>query len=338
MAEERVFGRLPDGREVFEVTIGKGDLVAKIITLGAVIREVRLAGIGHPLVLGFDDLGSYVAHSPHFGAVAGRCANRIGGGRLIIDGRLHQLPLNEGGHTHLHGGRNGFGHRLWTLVAHDAESVTLALDSPDGDEGYPGHVRAICRYVAEAPGTIRFEAEATTDRPTVVNLAQHSYFNLDDSADILDHEVTIFADAWTPVDAHKVPTGEIRAVAGTDYDFTTQRPIRRIRDGQRFVYDINYVVARSKAAEPRPQARIRSPRSGVVLDIASTEPGVQFYDGCMMNVGVPGLGGRRYGVNGGFCFEPQFFPDSPNHPDFPDAILRPGGAYRQTTRFAFSRS
>src|SRR5690606_31599797 len=184
----------------------------------------------------------------------------------IIDGRLHQLPLNEGGHTHLHGGRNGFGHRLWTLVAHDAESVTLALDSPDGDEGYPGHVRTICRYVAEAPGTIRFEAEATTDRPTVVNLAQHSYFNLDDSADILDHEVTIFADAWTPTDEDSIPTGAILPVAGSVFDFRTPKPIRQMQDGERVVFDKNFVVARERAAAPRPHARLSSRKSGVVLD------------------------------------------------------------------------
>ena len=153
----------------------------KVITLGAVIRDVRLAGIGHPLVLGFDGIDDYVNHSPHFGAVAGRCANRTGGGRLVIDGHLSQLSLNEKGGTHLHGGFKGFGKRAWRLVGHDASSVTLAIHAADGEEGYPGNVEATVRYAIEAPGTIRMVAEATTDAPTVVNLAQHSYFNLDDS-------------------------------------------------------------------------------------------------------------------------------------------------------------
>ena len=219
MASPR-FGSLSDGTEVEEVAIAGGDLSVKVITFGAVIRDARLAGIGHPLVLGFDNLDSYVNHSPHFGAVAGRCANRIGGGRLVIDGRLNQLSLNEKGRTHLHGGFKGFGKRVWRLVAHDQRSVTLAIQGKDGDEGYPGNVEATVTYTIEAPATIRMVAEATTDAATSVNLAQHSYFNLDDSPDILDHEVEILADAYTPADADSIPTGEIRSVAGTDYDLS----------------------------------------------------------------------------------------------------------------------
>ncbi|KAB2876979.1 MAG: galactose mutarotase [Bauldia sp.] len=338
MAAVTRFGLLPDGSEVQEVVIGDGDLSAKVITFAAAIRDVRLAGIGHPLVLGFDRLDDYVRHSPHMGAVAGRYANRIGGGRFQIDGRPCQLSLNENGRTHLHGGFKGFGHRPWRLVDHDGRSVTLAITSPDGDEGYPGRVEAVCRYVVEPSGILRYEAEAVTDAPTIVNLAQHSYFNLDDSADILDHHVTLFADGYTPTDADKVPTGEIRPVAGTPYDFSRPRPIRLAEAGERFAYDVNYVVARDRSVVPRPHARLRSPRNGVTLDIASTEPGVQFYDGCMMNVPVPGLDGRWYGVCSGCCFEPQLFPDSPNHPTFPNAVLRPGETYRQTTLYAFSRS
>lgn len=331
------FGTLSDGTDIEQVTIAAGDLTVKVITLGAVIRDVRLAGIDHPLVLGFDGIGDYVNHSPHFGAVAGRCANRTGGGRMVIDGQLSQLSLNEKGRTHLHGGFKGFGKRAWRLAAHDSSSVTLAIHGADGEEGYPGNVEASVRYAIEAPGTIKMEVAATTDAPTVVNLAQHSYFNLDDAADILDHHVQIFAEAYTPTDADSVPTGEIRPVDGTDYDLRTPQPIRRMKDGKRFTYDINYVVDQTKSATPRRQARLQSPKNGVSLEVASTEPGVQFYDGAWMNVPAPGLGGRQHGACGGCCFEPQYFPDAVNHPNFASPILRPGETYRQTTLFSFAR-
>ena len=331
------FGVLPDGSEVPEVAISAGELTLKVITLGAVIRDARLAGVAFPLVLGFDRLDDYVHHSPHFGAVAGRYANRIAGGKLTIDGRTYSLPKNERGLNTLHGGPNGFGKLNWRLVAHDAKSVTLAITSRDGDEGFPGKVEATVRYIVEAPATIRMEAEATTDAPTVVNLAQHSYFNLDGSPDILDHKVRILADSYTPIDGNNIPTGEIRSVAGTPFDLRTPRAIRHVENGKRFVYDINYVTSMSKATSPRPQASLQSTKSGLRLDVASTEPGVQFYDGVSMHVTVPGLDGRTYPVNGGCCFEPQFFPDSPNKPNFPSPFLRPGETYRQTTLFAFSR-
>jgi len=336
MASPR-FGSLSDGTEVEEVAIAGGDLSVKVITFGAVIRDARLAGIGHPLVLGFDNLDGYVNHSPHFGAVAGRCANRIGGGRLVIDGRLNQLSLNEKGRTHLHGGFKGFGKRVWRLVAHDERSVTLAIRGTDGDEGYPGNVEATVTYTIEAPATIRMVAEATTDAATAVNLAQHSYFNLDDSPDILDHEVEIFAGAYTPADADSIPTGEIRSVAGTDYDFREARSIRHMKDGKRFTYDINFAASEAKSPTPRRLARLRSPKNGVSLEVASTEPGVQFYDGSWMHVSVPGLGGRVHGACAGCCFEPQYFPDAVNHPNFASPILRPGETYRQTTLFSFGR-
>jgi aldose 1-epimerase len=335
--ESRKFGSMPDGADVVEVVLAAGDLRVKVINFGAVIRDVRLAGIARPLVLGFERLDDYLAHSPHFGAVAGRSANRIAGGRLMIDGRRYQLSLNENGRTHLHGGFKGFGVRAWRVVANDPRSVTLAISAEDGEEGYPGRVEAICRYAIEPPATIRIEFEATSDAPTIVNLAQHSYFNLSGDDTILDHRVMIRADAYTPFDVDKIPTGAILPVAGTPYDFRALRPIRRTNGASRFEYDINYVVGRA-ATRPRPVARLVSPRGDVALDVASTEPGLQFYDGCMMKeIPVPGLDGKRYGLNAGCCFEPQVFPDSPNHPGFPSAVLRPGGTYRQTTLFAFER-
>ena len=333
-----IFGTMPDGGEIREVAISAGELTASVITYGGVIRDIRLAGVGYPLVLGFDQFDSYLKHSAHFGAIAGRSANRIGRGHFAIDGRSFQVSLNERGRNHLHGGFRGFGVRPWRLVDSNAASVTLAITSPDGDEGYPGKVEATCRYRIEAPGTLVFEAEATTDAPTLVNLAQHSYFNLDDSPDILDHQVRIFADAYTPTDTDDIPTGEIVAVAGSVYDFRAPRPVRQMRSGERVVFDKNFVVDRKRAPAPRPMARLHSMKSGVTLDVASTEPGVQFYDGSKLNVPVTGLGGRRYGPSAGCCFEPQVFPDAPNHTGFPSSILRPGDTYRQVSRFTFSRS
>lgn len=334
---QSLFGTLRDGTPVGEVRLSAGDLTIDVIQFGAAIRDVRMKGIDHPLVLGFDRLEDYVDHSPHFGAIAGRYAGRIAGGRAVIDGRLCQLTKNENGKTHLHGGFKGFGNRVWRLTGHDATSITLAITGENGEEGWPGNIEVTVRYAVLPPATIRMDVEATTDAPTLVNIAQHSYFNLDDSPDILDHRVQIPADAYTPLDADLIPTGEIAPVEGTPYDLRHMQPIRRTVGGRRFLYDINYVLPGDRAAAPRLAARLQSPRNGVTLDVLTTEPAVQFYDGNMMNIPVPGLGGRRYPVNGGCCFEPQRFPDAPNHPNFPSSLLRPGETYRQTSLFAFSR-
>ena len=335
--EGRVFGRLPDGEEILEVVIAAGDLTVTVITYGAAVRDVRLAGVAHPLVLGFDRLEDYLAHSPHFGAVAGRCANRIAGGRFEIDGTAYQVPLNENGVTHLHGGGAGFGKRPWRVAEAKPDSVRLAITSADGDEGYPGEVEASCRYHVEAPATLVFEAEAETTRSTLVNLAQHSYFNLDGSADILDHDVEIYADTFTPTDDLDIPSGEIRAVAGSDLDFRCRRPIRLARDGKPVAYDHNFIIAMTRSEQTRQMAVLRSPRSGIALDVSSTEAGVQFYTGHKLDVPVPGLDGRRYGPFAGCCFEPQVFPDAVNHRGFQSPLLRPDQRYTQTSRFAFAR-
>jgi aldose 1-epimerase len=332
------FGTMPDGDAVVETLIAGGDLVVRIINFGAVIRDVRLAGIDRSLVLGFDRLEHYLRDSPNFGAVVGRCANRIAGGRFTLDGRTVELSLNENGRTHLHGGFRGFGVRVWRLVESDRRSVTLEISSPHGEEGYPGNVEVRCRYSVSPPATLAFDIEAITDAPTLVNLAQHSYFNLSTDADIFAHRVLIHADAYTPVDGDRIPTGAVDPVADTAYDFRKIRPIRRRNGGEPVDYDVNYAVSTARTAAPRPVARLESPSGDIALDIVSTEPGLQFYDGCMMKpIPVPGLDGRRYGVHAGCCFEPQYYPDSPNHPGFPSAVLRPGVTYRQATRYMFSR-
>ncbi len=338
MTKIRSFGSLPDGGVVHEVSIADGDLRASILTLGARVRDLRLAGVDHPLVLGFDSVEAYLAYGPYFGAICGRCANRIGRGRAPIEGRTYQLSLNENGRHHLHGGFKGFSARAWRLIDHNDTGATLALTSPAGEEGYPGGVEVTIRYRVEAPATLSIEMEATTDAPTLVNLAQHSYFNLDDSPDILDHRLQILAETYTPANAELIPTGEIVSVAASDYDFRAARPIRLLRNGARVAYDRNYIVDRAKSAAPRLMARLTSARNGVALSVSSTEPCVQFYDAATLaDVPVSGLGGRHYGPNSGCCLEPQAFPDAPNHVAFPDPFLNPGEKYRQVTRLSFSR-
>ncbi len=332
------FGMMPDGEQIDEIVICSGDLSVTIISFGAVIRDIRIAGVDRSLVLGFDRLEDYLQYSPSFGAVVGRCANRIADGRFTLDGRTVQLSLNENGRNHIHGGFNGFAHRSWRMVAHDQHSVTLEIEAADGEEGYPGNVEVRCRYVIEPPSTLQMELEAATDAPTIVNLAQHSYFNLSGDDNILSHRVTIHSGSFTPVDEDRIPTGEIVPVSETQYDFRKARPIRRKNGGEPIDYDINYAVSFARARAPRPVARLESPKGDIAVDFASTEPGLQFYDGCNMKpIPVPGLGGRRYDRNSGCCFEPQYYPDAPNHPGFPSAVLRPGVTYRQVTRYGFSR-
>lgn len=333
----RSFGALPDGTAVDAVTIAGGDLTATILTYGAVIQDVRLKGVPQPLVLGYDTIEGYLRNPNYFGAVAGRFANRIAGGRFTIDGQSFQVSPNEAP-NHLHGGFKGFGTRVWKLLRSDASSVTLGITGADGDEGYPGKIEVELTYSIEAPGTLRTSITATTNKPTPVNLAQHSYFNLDGAGTIRDHVLTILAETYLPIDAGKIPTGEFRPVAGTPFDFRAGRRVGEGHDGVVDSYDHNFVVTREKTDAPHPIARLVSPKSGVALDVASTEPGVQFYGGQMTKAQDPGLSGEIYGANSGLCLEAQLFPDAPNQKDFPDAILRPGETYRQETLFSFSRA
>jgi aldose 1-epimerase len=333
----RSFGTLPDGTAVEAVTIAHGDLTATILTYGAVIQDIRLVGVTHPLVLGYDTIEGYVRNPNYFGAVAGRFANRIAGGRFTIDGEDFQVSPNEAP-NHLHGGFKGFGTRVWKLLRSDASSVTLGITGEDGDEGYPGKIEVELTYSIDAPGTLKTSITATTTKPTPVNLAQHSYFNLDGAGTIRDHVLTIPAETYLPIDAGKIPTGEFRPVEGTEYDFRAGRRVGEGHDRVVDSYDHNFVVTREKTATPHTIARLASSKSGIALDVTSTEPGVQFYGGQMTKAQDPGLNGEIYGANSGLCLEAQLFPDAPNQKDFPDAILRPGETYRQETLFRFSRT
>jgi aldose 1-epimerase len=332
----RTFGHY-QAAPAFEVEIAsKTGASAKIITWGAVVRDLLAPGPQglQRVVLGLNTLEDYIAHSPHFGAVPGRFANRIAGGRFVLDGVEYQLERKLGEKHTLHGGPHGFGKRLWTLAGQDSSSVTLSLESADGDEGFPGALRATCVYRMLEPATLRVELTAVADKPTVVNLTQHSYFNLDGSPDVRDHELTLFADFYTPADNELIPTGEIRPVAGTPYDF---RSARTIRNPGGVAYDTNIVASRPKGADGlAPIARVRSAKNGVTLSLFSTEPGVQFYDAATLNCAAEGLDGLHYGPHAGFCLEPQTFPDSPNRRHFPDRTLRPGNEYRHVSEFRFS--
>jgi aldose 1-epimerase len=331
-----IFGRI-DGAPVYEAAIAsKGGASAKILSWGAVLRDFVAPTAKGPqrVVLGLNSIEDYLAYSPHFGAVPGRFANRIANGRFVLDGVEHQLDRKPGQKHTLHGGPKGFGHRLWTMVASDASSVSLSLASQDGDAGFPGALTATCVYRMLEPATLRVELSAVSDKPTVVNLTQHSYFNLDGSPDILDHEVTLFADFYTPADADLIPTGEILTVAGTAYDFRSARPVRH---PAAIAYDTNFVASRQRGPDGiAPVALVRSPTNGLSMRLFSTEPGVQFYDAATLDCPAPGLGGARYGAHAGLCFEPQAFPDSPNRRHFTDCVLRPGGEYRHVSEFRFS--
>ncbi|HEX4769165.1 MAG TPA: aldose epimerase family protein [Lichenihabitans sp.] len=326
-----------DGAEIKEIMLRSASgATASVITRGAVLRDLVVPSSNGPqrVVLGLNSLEDYIKYSPHFGATPGRFANRIAGGRFTLDGKAYQLPLNEKGKTTLHGGPQGFGKRAWTLESAAADRVTLVLDSPDGDAGFPGAVRAVCTYTLLDPGTLRVDLSATTDAPTIVNLAHHSYFNLDGSADILDHEVMIASEFRTPVDDDNIPTGEIVTVAGTPFDFRRMRPVR---DPSETRYDHNFIIA------PLPEApgalvhaaSARSPKNGLRLEVHTDQPAVQFYDAAKLNCPVAGLGGAHYGPHGGLCFEAQTYPDAPNRRHFPSATLRPGDTYRQRTEYRF---
>ncbi len=335
-ARNELFGRLETGEPVQLVVLTGGGLTAKIITWGAVIQDLRLDRHAPPLVLGLENLADYLAHSPYFGATPGRNANRIGNGRFTIDGASFQLELNERGVTHLHGGSDGLGRRNWQIVDQSDSHVTLRIVDPAGRAGYPGNCTVTCTYRLHAPATLSVTYEATTDAPTIANLCQHSYFNLDGESDALGHEISIAADHYLPVDERLIPLGEIRPVAGTPFDLRTLTPMRRQTEAGGVAFDHNFCLAKERRAKT-PVALARSNRSGVALEVHTTEPGVQLYTGSMINVAVPGLEGRRYGPFAGFCLETQVWPDAINHQGFPKAILRPGETLRQETDYIFTK-
>lgn len=334
--ERELFGQTAAGEPVYRVTLVGGGLTMKVITWGAVIQDLRLEGHSHPLVLGFDTFDDYPLHSPYFGATPGRCANRIADGRFKLDGREYQLERNENGVGHLHGGNDGIARRNWDIVSLAPDRVELAIVDPDGRAGYPGNCSITATYALQEHGVLSVAYTSATDRPTLANVCQHSYFNLDGGEDAFGHDLMLAADAYLPVDGRLIPTGEIRPVDGTPFDFRTMSPMDRQLDGERVLYDHNFCLSPARV-EKRTVAIARSITSGVAMEVRTTEPGVQFYAGAKLNVPAAGLEGRRYGPFAGFCLETQTWPDAINHPNFPSAVLRPGELLQQETDYVFSK-
>ena len=335
--EREVFGQTKAGETVYRVEIRGGGLTAKILTWGAVIQDLRLEGHEAPLQLGFDDFDSYPAYSAYFGATPGRCANRVGGGRFALDGKDYQLELNENGVTHLHGGSDNIAKRNWTIVEHDVDRVVLKIVDPDGRAGYPGNCTIQATFWVHGSGELSTTYESTSDQPTLANVCQHAYFNLDGREDALGHDIMIAADHYLPTDEKQIPTGEIRAVEGTEFDFREMASMKRFVGSEQAFYDHNFCLSAERTAK-RSVVLARSLYSGVSLEVRTTEPGVQFYAGFKLNVPVPGIGGRKYGPFAGFCLETQVWPDAINHEGFPNGVLRPGEVLRQETDYIFSKN
>ena len=340
------FGVTEGGQPVEVFTLANdGGMRVRILDLGCIIATLEVPdrdGHGANVVLGRDSVDGYMRRSPHFGAIAGRFANRIANGRFAIDGVEYELETNAGPNA-LHGGRHGFDKAIWQAAV-DGEDLVLRHLSCDGDEGYPGNLAVTVTYRLGAANDLCIDYEATTDKATVLNLTNHSYFNLagEGSGDVLDHVVSIDADHFTPTDDTQIPTGEIRPVTETPFDFT--RPTRigkriRLADEQLLIahgYDHNWVLRPPGGDDVREAARAFDPKTGRVLDVLTDMPGLQFYTANGLDGRLVGSSGRAYRQSDGLCFETQLFPDAPNQPGFPSAVLRPGEHFRSRTIFQFS--
>jgi aldose 1-epimerase len=345
--ERAPFGALPSGTAVERFTLRNGDVEVEVSQYGGAILALRVPDRdGRPgdVVLGLGRLADYVDDQAYFGALIGRYANRIGGARFRLDGREYRLPANNGA-NHLHGGPHGFHKVAWSAEPfRENGSVGLRLGyvSPHGEEGYPGTLDVQVTYRLTGERALEIDYAARTDRPTPVNLTQHTYFNLsaDPARDVMGHELQLDADHITPVDGGLIPTGELAPVAGTAFDFRAPTPMgaridapdARLRQAGGF--DHNFVLTHPAGTLAR-AARVREPGSGRVLEVHTTEPGLQFYSGNYLDGTATGKGGAAYGWRSGFCLEPQHFPDSPNQPAFPSTVLRPGDQYASRTVWRF---
>jgi aldose 1-epimerase len=349
MISQQAFGTTKEGTTVdlFTLTNPNG-IEVRAITYGGTIISLRMPdkdGRLDDVVLGFDSLEGYLGGHPYFGAIIGRYGNRIGSAKFTLDGVEYKLPVNNGPNS-LHGGLKGFDKVVWQAKSFENDQrvgIVFTYTSPDGEEGYPGNLAVKITYTLTDQNELIFDYEATTDKPTPVNLTQHTYFNLAGAGkgDILGHEITLNADSFTPVDATLIPTGEIRKVAGTPMDFTKPTTIGARIDAEDEQiklgpgYDHNFVINR-KAEGLSLAARVYEPTSGRVMEVSTTEPGVQFYSGNFLDGTLTGKGGHVYQKRSGFCLETQHFPDSPNKSEFPSTILRPGETYRSRTIYRFS--
>lgn len=342
--EKSSFGTMDDGTVIEAYTLKNASgAMAKVITYGATLTELwvpdRSGKLGDA-VLGFDNLKGYLGPHPYFGATVGRYANRIAKGHFTLDGKEYSLAINNGPNS-LHGGNIGFRRRVWkaeTLHEPHAAAVRLTYLSKDGEENYPGNLSVAVTYTLTDSNELKIGYSAKTDKATVVNLTNHSYFNLaDPGGDILGHVLYLSADRFTPVDSTLIPTGEIRSVQGTPLDFTKPTPIgahiAEIKDIGG--YDHNFVIS-GEPGKLRLAARVSEPASGRQMEVWTTEPGVQFYSSIGLDGTIVGKGGVAYRKYGALCLETQHFPDSPNHPDFPSTVLRPGQTFHSETIYKFS--
>ena len=359
--EEKTWGAFRS-RPVFLYTLnGASGAAAHITNFGAILQSLEIpdaTGNLVDVVLGFDTLDEYLGGHPFFGATVGRCANRIAGGRFTLEGRDYQLAINDGaGPNHIHGGPGGFDRQVWEPLdfgqREEGPFVTLTYTSADGEEGYPGTVETTVTYTLTGDDELRISMVARSDRTTVVNMTNHTYWNLNghQAGPVLDHEVTLFADAYTPVDRHLIPTGEIRPVAGTPFDFTEPKTIAAEMDAINAPdpreqeesegpggYDHNFVL-RDAGGEIRPIARAVSRRSGLAMTVRTDQPGVQFYTGNNLTDALTGKQCAVYGRHHGFCLETQAFPDAINKqgsPGWPSVILHPDEEYRHEVCYAFA--
>jgi aldose 1-epimerase len=344
--ERGAFGKLDDGTaiEVFTLRNSHG-ATAKVITYGGTLAELWMpdrAGKNGDVVLGFDDLKGYLSDHPHFGGVIGRYANRIAKGQFSIDGQEYTLATNDGPNT-LHGGTVSFDRRVWKgEPVSDAQgaAVRLTYVSPDGEEHFPGALTVTVVYTLAEDNALKIEYTATTDKPTAVNLTNHSYFNLSGGGEVRGYTLTVNASRYTPVDSTLIPTGELAVVKGTAYDFTKPMTIgARIAELAKVKelggYDINYVVD-GENGKLRMAAKVADPVSGREMEVWTTEPGVQLYTANWLDGSIHGKRGVAYGKYGAVCLETQHYPDSVNHANFPSAILRPGATYHSETIYKFS--
>ena len=342
------FGKTPDGTavELYTLRNSKG-MEATIMTYGGIVTSLKTPDRNGKLgdvVLGYDNLAGYIKSTPYFGALIGRYGNRIAHGKFSLDGTTYQLATNNGVNA-LHGGLIGFDKVVWSVeeaeVGEHGPKLELTYLSKDGEEGYPGNLKIHATYTVTEENALQVKFKATTDKKTVVNLTHHSYFNLRGSGDILGHLVTIHADKFTPVDGGLIPTGELRPVAGTPFDFTTPHTIgERINDADEQLklgggYDHNWVVNKKACCALELMAKVSEPTTGRTMEVWSTEPATQFYAGNFLDGTITGKGGWTYQYRNGFCFEPQHYPDSPNHPDFPSTELKPGETYHNTIIYKF---
>jgi aldose 1-epimerase len=344
---QRPFGTTKDGIAVNLYTLRntKGAEVS-ICNYGGLVISLKVPdrnGQVGDVVLGYDNLADYIKDTPYFGAMVGRYGNRIAKGKFTLDGKEYTLAINNGPNA-LHGGLKGFDKVVWEpriLARPEGPSLELRYTSKDGEEGYPGNLSVTAVYTLMGDNALKLEYTATTDKDTVLNLTQHSYFNLAGKGDILNHQVMIPADKFTPVDSTLIPTGELRPVTGTPFDFRTPTAIGA-RIGQENEqlkfgggYDHNWVINKPMGKLGL-MARVYEPTSGRVLEVLSTEPGLQFYTGNFLDGKLTGKGGWAYQFRNGFCMEPQHYPDSPNQPKFPSVVLKPGQVYQNTIIYKFS--